>query len=245
MVTLSSRQLGDCLAEYKTSAAGFTKVIAIMLASFAAAALFFAVAITGGPSDTGGRVVLFVLGALFSLPGLLCIYGLTRGRDNALRFFERGISIRKAGHEAEIAWDDVVSYRDGSFLIVETKNGDTFDFGLDGLRASDEILPRVREEVIVKRAVPRLLAAIRDGTPAEFEDATLDAHGITLLGTDRRIAWSDVIACTSTATVERKGKYLVSTTTVSIKTTSETFAFVNDDATDRETFISLCNEMRS
>jgi hypothetical protein len=240
-----SNQLGECLAEYKTSAAGFTKVVVVMLVSFAVAALFFVVAITGGTNDIGGHVVLFVLGVLSSLPGLLCIYGLTRGRDNTLRFHERGISIRKAGRETEIAWDDVASYRDGSFLILETKNGDTFDFGLDGLRASAEVFPRVREEVIVKRAVPRLRAAIRGGTPAEFEAATLDAHGITLIDQDRRVAWSDVIACTSTTTVERKGKYIVSTTTVSIKTTNETFAFVNDDATDRETLMALCNEMRS
>lgn len=74
-----SQNLGKCLAEYKTSASGIAKVVFVMLASFAAAAVLVGLSINAGPHDTGGRIVLFLLGLLVSLPGLLCIHGLTRG----------------------------------------------------------------------------------------------------------------------------------------------------------------------
>jgi len=237
--------LGKCLAEYKTSAAGFAKVVAIMFGSLGVATMLFALAINGGPHDVGGRVVCAFLGSLFLVPALLCVYGLTRGRNNALRFHERGITIHKAGHDTAILWDDVASYTDGSFLTIETNDEVAIDFGLDGLGARDEILATVREEVVVRRAVPRLRKAIREGTPAEFNGATLDARGITLTDSSRKLPWEDVIECGSITTFPRAGKYTTQTTTVFFKSATERLELVDNEASDRDALVALCNEMIS
>jgi hypothetical protein len=258
---VSEPDLGKCLAEYKTSAGGFAKVVIMMLVSFAVAAGLFSVSIGGAHEALGGRIVLFVLGLLFSLPGLLGVYGLSRGRKNALRFHERGIAIHKAGQEKRIAWDEIASYSDGAFLVIETKGGDAIDFGMDGLANASEVVPRLREEVTIRRALQRLRATIRDGKTVEFEglDAeaetaepmgrgvfvtgfTLDAKGIAPSNAKQPIPWAEITAC-GTAEAKTKGKVPVATTWVLLRTTSGNYRALIDPVSERDALTALCKEL--
>jgi hypothetical protein len=257
--------LGKRLAEHKTSAAGFAKVVVIMLAALAAAAACFALGFegSGDPRDTGGRVIFFFFGLFASLIALLCIYGLTRGRDNAIRIHEQGIAIRKAGRDTSIPWDDVVSYGAGTFLVIETTNGDAVEFGMDGLRAGDEVLSIVRREVVARR-VPQLRRAILEGEAIEFEGAepddktrdpaghvtdvsgfALDAKGITLADLDRQVPWEAITECGSEKRITGAGRFPVETVSVFIKSATETFHVVIDASGERDVLMALCDEMIS
>jgi hypothetical protein len=254
-----SADLGQCVAEYKTSAAGYVKLLAIMLACSAAACGLIFFSITSNDSNIPGRVIMFLFGLLFSLPGVLGVYGLMKGRKNAVRMHERGIVIHKSGVDNAVLFDDVAAYSDGSFLVVVTKNGESFDFGLDGLAAAPDLFSRLRDEVVVKCLVPSLRKTIEAGDTLEFDGGeiadiaqpaedvavfTVDAKGITL-STDskRQLAWHEIVECGSTEKVSSVGKMMLTTTSIFVKTKTETIQAAVDPLSDREAMLMLCNEM--
>jgi hypothetical protein len=209
----------------------------------------------------GGRIVLFVLGLLVSLPGALCLYGLTRGRTNVLRFHEHGIAISKTGHETRMRWEEIASYDVDAFLIIETRNGETVDFGMDGLASAAEVLPRLREQVTVRRALPLLQAAIREGKTVEFEGAdgaaetadhvdervfaagfALDAKGIAPSKV-KPIPWGDVTECGTTQTTTRRGNLPVTTTWIFIETATGNYRAAIEATSEREALTALCTEL--
>lgn len=241
-----SAGLGKCVAEYETSRAGFAKVVAIMLVSFAVAAGLCVASMVGGPGDVGGRVVMFVLGVLSSAPGLLCIYGLTRGRKNAIRFHERGIAVHHAGCDTSIPWDDVASYRGGAFLVVEATSGACVEFGMVGLSGADEIMARLQREVVTLRTLPRWRTALLEGQSIDLHGARFDAAGITLLDGERRVPWSAITACArEEAPVTAYGNAPLVTTRVAIGTANGPLYLAVDDTSEADAIVALCNDRRA
>jgi hypothetical protein len=254
-----SADLGQRVAEYKTSASGFVKLFAIMLACFVLACGLIFFSITTNDSNIGGRVVMFIFGLLFLLPGVLGVYGLMKGRKNAVRVHERGIVIHKLGVDNTILFDDVAAYSDGSFLVVATKSDESFDFGLDGLAAAPDLFSRLRDEVVVKRLVPNMRKTIEAGDTLEFDGGEIveiaepaedvagfvvDAKGVTLTDDSKRqLAWSEIVECGSTEKVSSVGKMMLTTTSVFLKTKTETIEAPVDPLSDREAMLVLCNEM--
>jgi hypothetical protein len=237
--------LGARVAQYETSPAGFAKVVAIMLASFACGTSMIAFGASQRHDNLGGSIVVSLLGVLAMTPGALCVYGLTRGRHNALRFHENGIAICKAGQETPIAWDDVVSYTRGPFLVIETQNGDTFDFGMDGIAAPDEIMSRLRDAVVLERIVPKLRTAIVAGEAVVVAGFTVAADGVEPPDIDRRIPWGDVTECLAV----KEGRSLttrlaVDVTSFVVKTAGETVRADIDSDSDADTLRALCAAFR-
>jgi hypothetical protein len=253
--------LGKCVAEYKTSASGFGKVVAIMFACAVVACGLLYLAILSGDSNIGGRVIMFILGLLFLLPVGLAAHGLTKGRKNAVRVHERGIAVHKAGIDTEVPFDDIASYSTGAFLVIETKAEDVVDFALDGLANVPDLFSRLREEVIVKRLVPGFMNAIAVGEAITFDDDeidaiapeerddtdtggfVLDAKGVKLVTSERHLAWSDITECGATEKTSSVGKGMLTVSSVFVKTKSETFNAVIEPFSDREAMVAVCKEL--
>ena len=258
-----SADLGDCLAEYKTSAAGYVKIVAIMIGTLATACALMGGGVFSNDSNIGGRVVMFILGLLFTLPAAVGVYGLTKSRKNAVRLHEHGIAIHNAGTGTLFLYDDVAEYSDGSSLVITTKNDASAEFRLDGVGAAADLLARLRDEVVVKRLVPDLRKTIASGdliafgcgeliglqrADAEATDLsgfTIDANAVKLGDSDRQIAWSDIVDCGSTEKVESVGKMMLTSTLVFLKTKTETFQAAIEPLSDREALLALSKEMIS
>ena len=241
--------LGACVAEYKTSAAGFAKLFVIMLATLAIGGGMIWVSVAGGDSNTGGRVVLFILGLLFLLPTALGVYGLARGRDNAVRIHENGVVIRKGGTDVAVRFDDVGAYDEGAFLWIETENGESIEAGLDGLANARDLFARLREEIVVKRWLRTARQGIADGGVAELGEGdsgiALDAGGVTLSASQRRLAWDDIVACSVKSEVVPVGAKTTRTvSSVFLETKTESFSIESEPLSDRELLLALCNEMK-
>ena len=155
---VSSTQLGALISEHKISARGILKLVALMLFGLAVGGGLLEVGIFGGNDNIPGRLIISIPGLLFLLIPALGAYGLLRGRRNAIRIHENGLAIHKSGTDTRLLWDDIATYDAGSFLVLATKDEQSFEFGMDGLRAGNEVVAKVHEEVVVKRA-PRTLAS--------------------------------------------------------------------------------------
>ena len=136
---------------------------------------------------------------------------MTRGRRNALRLYEHGLVVHQAGSDRPVMWDDVESYADGLFLTVETKDGRAIQFGMHGLQRGEEVVSRLRAEIVVRRTLPRLRALVARGQSVQLRglDAaeaqapsngrtyvstlTLDSAGITPGESAAAIPWGEVL----------------------------------------------------
>ena len=162
------RTLGKLVSEHKTTSAALFRLAPVMLGSLAVACGFSYVGIFGGDSNIGGRVIMTFFGLLFSLPVGLAVWALARDRGNVIFLHEHGLMMRNAGTESRIRWDDIATYDSGLFLSIGTKKDESFDFGMDSLRAASDVVATLREEVTTKRRVPELLATLRAGKVGAF-----------------------------------------------------------------------------
>jgi hypothetical protein len=256
----SDAVLGRRLGEYRTSAAGYASVAAIMTGSIAVATGFFAVA--WGADELGGRIVLSTLGLICLLPALLGAYGLTRGRHNRLLLYENGMVVHHAGNVRWAMWDEVESYTDGLFLEVTTTNGATIQFGMSGLRGAEEITSILRNEVVVRRTVPSLLALLHAGQTVELEglsaaDAlpapsssrtyvssfTLDEASITPDESGRPIPWGAVTEWGESEGRAGGGRSPAKLQYVFLTSSSGGFRTLFERSSDRHTWLALCEEL--
>src|SRR6185437_16577635 len=103
-------------------------------------------------------------------------------------------------------------------LSIVTADEETLDFGLDGPAHSKDLLERLREEIVVKRQLPRLLETLAAGESVKFgseeplpvNDAgglAIDSQGITLPNSKRRISWNELFEVGSSPSVVQDGKH--------------------------------------
>jgi len=147
----SNTELGKLISHHEVTARGIFKLVLLMLFGLAVGGGLLGLGIFGGDDNIPGRVIMSLLGLLFLLLPALGVYGLLRGRSNAVRIHENGIAVHKNGTDRVLLWDQIASYDAGSFLIIVSKDGRSVDFGMDGLRAPNEIVAKLHQEVTLNR----------------------------------------------------------------------------------------------
>jgi hypothetical protein len=260
---MSGPDLGHRLSHHRASRAGLAKALAIMFSTALAGAILIGVAVAGGPGDFGGRVILSLLGLLFFLPLGLGTPGLRRNRDNSLGIYERGLVVHEAGVDRSIAWDEVASFTDGSLgiLRIETQGGEEVVQTLDSISERQVIFARLRDEVVLRRLVPRLKAALLGGQSVDLgaegdtgssdpevtqvPGFTLSATGITASDALGPISWSEISACEPAPVSRGAGKLVSTTPGVLIRTRHGAFRTAVESTSEGETLVALCSEMRS
>ncbi|MGH7296430.1 MAG: hypothetical protein ACRELB_15940, partial [Polyangiaceae bacterium] len=167
--------------------------------------------------------------------------------------------LHKGRDAFEVPFDAVESYSDGAFLGITTRSDESFDFGLGGVANASDLFRRLREEVVVRRLVPELLreiaagevAELRGGEPSGSEEEgdgagyTLDAGGITVVASQRRVAWGDVVECGSAQAVSGSGRRARSVRCVVIRTKTDTIQAAVEPASDREAMQLVCEALRA
>jgi hypothetical protein len=258
----SNKDLGKLVSEHKSTTRGFLKVVGFSLIGLAIASGFLYGAILSGDSNIGGRIIMGIFGLMFLSVPALGVYGLVRGRDNAIRVYENGIAIRKLGTDTTLVWDDIASYDDGSFLIIETKDGASLEFGMSSLGGLSGILSKLRDEVITKRTVPRMKATLLEGKAGEFESDsemkstpengvtdvlgfTVDVEGITPFDSNDLVPWKQVTSCEVEEKTIASGKFTLVIAYVVISTNSGKFRAIMNNRSNREAMLGLCKEMMS
>jgi hypothetical protein len=258
-----SADLGKCLAEYKRSAARYAKIIALMLGSFAVACGMMGLGVFSGDSNIGGRVIMFIFGLFFTLPAVLGVYGLMKGRKNAVRLHEHGIAICNEETETLFAYDDIAEYSGGPSLVITAKDDASAEFSLDGAGGAADLMARLRDEIVVKRLVPDLRKTIAtgdliafgcgelmgperaDADATEVSGFTIDAKGVKLGDSDRQIAWSEIVTWGTEERNSREAQLTLVSTWVFLKTIDQTFRASIEPLSDREALLALGNEMIS
>lgn len=209
----STLRLGSLLKEYQAFAGSVVKIGCLALASAGIASLFFLGVVSEAQSrEWGGVVALSIIGSLFLLPVVVAIYALFRGRGACLRLYENGLFFRRGGKESTTTWDEIDSYMQETACRIVKQDGEVIEFG-QGLKDADEIAQKIQDESL-KLMLPRVKAAIRNGSSVEFKGwqpankiplgkglsnymeahsgFTVDANGITENDGGSRIAWKDV-----------------------------------------------------
>jgi hypothetical protein len=254
--------IGKCVAVYGLSGSGYVKLGAIMVVCSAIGGGMIWVGVAGGDSNTGGRIVLTILGLLFLLPVALGAHGLTRGRKNGVRIHDNGVVVYRSGEAFEVPFHAIDAYSDGAYLAITTpQNDEPITVGLEDLANVDDLFRRLREEVVVKRRVPRVLKELAAGKVAEFRSEgegsipetandvggyALDADGVTLAAPQRRIAWHEIVDYGSTSRLlPGPGKPERTATSVFLKTQTETFEAAIAPLSERELLLALCKEMKA
>ncbi len=263
LVTASSnKDLGKLVSEHKSTTRGFLKVVGFSLIGLAIASGFLCGAILSDDSNIGGRIIMGIFGLMFLLVPALGVYGLVRGRDNAIRIHENGIAVRKLGVDTSLLWDDIASYDDGSFLIIGTKEGASLEFGMDSLNGAGEILSKLRDEVTTKRAVPRMKATLLEGKAGELESDgetagtsengvtdvlgfTVDVEGITPFDSAELLPWKAVTGCEVEEKTIESGKFTLVIAYVVVSTSSGKFRAIMNNRSNRDAMLGLCKEMMS
>src|SRR5678816_3101842 len=103
-------QLGRAIKDYKKSSASVVKVTVVSLVSALIAAFFFVGAFSGNDPSLAQQIVLSIVGLLFTLPVILAIVLLIRGRGASLSLHENGLIYRSGGKQAATTWDEIDSY---------------------------------------------------------------------------------------------------------------------------------------
>lgn len=206
--------LGRLIHEYRRSRAHVVKLIVVTLVfGLIAAFVFSGVFSTQMANNLFGKIVLAILGAILSLPALAGTYMLWSRRGSSLILYENGFVYHRGEREFITTWDEIRSYTEHAACHIETKNGETFDFGAN-VEGFAEVTEVIKEETL-RRMLPQAKAALLNGSSLQFkglradkntpasemlnqtilsgEGFTLDAHGITAADEGKRIAWSDVV----------------------------------------------------
>jgi hypothetical protein len=185
----------------------------VALACAGIATLFFLGAVSEARSNEwGGVVALSIIGSIFLLPVLVAIYTFLRGRGACLSLYENGLFFRRGGKESSTTWDEIDSYMQEMACRIVKKDGEVIEFG-QGVKGADEIAQKIQEESL-KLMLPRVKAAIKNGSSVEFKGwqpakklplgkglsnymeassgFTVDASGITENDSGNRILWKDL-----------------------------------------------------
>ena len=210
---VNTLRLGRLVREYKASGKSLATVVIVASVSAGVATLFFiGVASEASASEWGGVAALSIIGSIFLLPVVVAIYVLFRGRGARLILYENGLFFRRGGKESTTAWDEIESYtQEGGCRIVK-KGGEVIEFG-QGINGADEVARTIQDETM-KLMLPKVMAAIRNGTRVEFNGwkpaekipfgkvlsnymeahsgFIADAHGVTENDGGRQILWRDL-----------------------------------------------------
>ncbi len=203
--------LGKLVKDYQSSRARIIKIVVLALVSGGIALIFFTAAVLDTQNGRAGKIGLSVIGALFSLPVIVVVYTLLKGRGVSISLYENGLVCRRAGREFVTSWDDIASYMQETACRITKKDGEMIEFGVN-IQGVDEVARVIQDETL-KRMLPQVKAAILQGSSVQFKGLrpgekipfgktldqfaaassgfTVNADGITANDGGNHIAWKE------------------------------------------------------